>query len=102
MNPTHLSTLPPAPLRRQIKLPFLKTLRGYLGAQTWRFLETYMQVRRGSGSGVRARLQASHPRQQRCGNTCIFCCAQVSDRTRWLVAQDWVRSFFFGRNISDI
>ena len=26
------------------KLPFLKTLRGYLGAQTWRFLETYMQV----------------------------------------------------------
>lgn len=28
--------------------------------------------------------------------------AQVSDRTRWLVAQDWIRSFFFGRNISDI
>lgn len=26
------------------KTPFLKTLRGYLGAQTWRFLETYMQV----------------------------------------------------------
>lgn len=30
------------------KLPFLKTLRGYLGAQTWRFLETYMQVGRGA------------------------------------------------------
>jgi hypothetical protein len=34
------------------------------------------------------------------------CCrankTQVSPRTRWLVANDWIRSFLFGRNISDI
>ncbi|KIY97967.1 hypothetical protein MNEG_9994 [Monoraphidium neglectum] len=52
-----------------IKMPFLKTLRGRLGADAWRLLETLMQV---------------------------------SPRTRWLVANDWIRSFLFGRNISDI
>ncbi|PRW45623.1 NADH dehydrogenase [Chlorella sorokiniana] len=52
-----------------IKTPFLKTLRGYLGAQAWRTLETLLQV---------------------------------SPRTRWLVAHDWVRASVFGRNLSDI
>lgn len=27
---------------------------------------------------------------------------QVSPRTRWLVAHDWVRASVFGRNLSDI
>jgi hypothetical protein len=36
--------LPPTAADAQIKLPFLNTIRGYLGAQTWRLLETFMQV----------------------------------------------------------
>ena len=28
----------------QVKTPFIKTLRGYIGGQTWRTLETLMQV----------------------------------------------------------
>ena len=28
--------------------------------------------------------------------------SQVSPRTRWLVASDWVRMQLFGRNVSDI
>lgn len=63
-----LPTGPPTGLA-QVKLPFLKTLRGYLGGQAWRTLETMMQV---------------------------------SARTRWLVAHDWVRASLFGRNISDV
>jgi hypothetical protein len=27
---------------------------------------------------------------------------QVSPRTQWLVANDWVRAWIFGRNLSDI
>ncbi len=36
--------VPPCIAALQIKTPFLKTLRGYLGAQAWRTLETLLQV----------------------------------------------------------
>lgn len=118
--------------RSQFKTPFLKTLRGYLGAQTWRFLETYMQVgaralcrhrrcpmKGQHGLQVGGQRQPAQPARFEACSMLLFaqkpgfspptrvrpCCrraAQVSDRTRWLVAQDWIRSFFFGRNISDI
>ena len=38
-----------APTPPQVKLPFLKTLRGYLGGASWRILETLMQVGGGCG-----------------------------------------------------
>lgn len=40
---THCGPLPPRK-ELQVKTPFLKTLRGYLGAQAWRMLETFMQA----------------------------------------------------------
>ncbi len=38
----------------QVKTPFLKTLRGYLGAQAWRTLETFMQAGQAGPPGIHA------------------------------------------------
>jgi hypothetical protein len=54
-SPTHTRPSLPRPSRSlplpapisfppKVKLPFLNTIHGYLGAQTWRLLETFMQV----------------------------------------------------------
>lgn len=117
----------------QFKTPFLKTLRGYLGAQAWRTLETLLQVGRpavpvwlhlrASGSS-RQPAAVSRAAGPQCSALCLSSrsvtdfffalhprcllslfgslCLQVSPRTRWLVAHDWVRASVFGRNISDI
>lgn len=49
----HSTLVPPCITAQQIKTPFLKTLRGYLGAQAWRTLETLLQV------GLRFHLQCA-------------------------------------------
>ena len=120
----------------QFKTPFLKTLRGYLGAQAWRTLETLLQV--GTPAvpvWLHLRASSSLPAWQTAGSQRQFpglaglalCLSsrsvtdsffalhqrcllslfgslrlQVSPRTRWLVAHDWVRASVFGRNTSDI